>query len=76
MPHPRGRGRGESKTSPRRIAAKLRAADAIRLRAAGATYQAIALHLGFRDASGAWRAIDRALVATVTPGAVSVPGAP
>jgi hypothetical protein len=64
MPWPRGRGRGESKTSPRRIAAKRRAAEALRLRAAGATYAAIARHLGYRDASGAWRALDRALVAT------------
>jgi hypothetical protein len=64
MPWPRGRGRGESKTSPRRIAAKLSAAEALRLRFGGMTYEAIARQLGFRDASGAWRAIDRALVAS------------
>jgi AraC-like DNA-binding protein len=63
-PWPRGRGRGESKTSPRRIEAKLRAAEAARLRVGGATYAEIARRLGYRDASGAWRAIDRGLVAT------------
>jgi hypothetical protein len=66
MPWPRGRGRGESKTSPRRIAAKLRAAEALKLWADGATNAAIARQLGYRDASGAWRAIDRALVSTST----------
>jgi transposase-like protein len=65
MPWPKDRGRGESKTSPRRIEAKLRAAAAMRLRVSGATYAAIARRLGFRDPSGAWRAIDRALVATL-----------
>jgi hypothetical protein len=64
MPWPRGRGRGESKTSPRRIAAKLRAAEALKLSAIGATYAQVALQLGYRDASGTWRAIDRAMVAT------------
>ena len=67
MPWPRGRGRGESKTSPRRIEAKRRAAEALKLRARGATYAAIARRLGYRDASGAWRAIDRTLVATLPP---------
>ena len=63
MPWPRGRGRGESRTSPRRIRAVERATEALRLRAAGRTYEAIATALGYRDASGAWRAVDRTLAA-------------
>jgi hypothetical protein len=58
---PRGRGRGESLTSPRRLAAKVRAGKVIRLHAAGYTYAQIARHLGFRDASGAYRAMKRAV---------------
>ena len=58
---PRGRGRGESLLSPRRIAATLRTAEALRLRIEGATYAAIARQLGYRTRGGAWRAIHRAL---------------
>lgn len=58
---PRGRGRGESLLSPRRIAAKLRACEAMRLRGAGFTYTAIARALGYRSRSAAWRAIHRAM---------------
>src|SRR5262249_38937908 len=58
---PRGRGRGESLYSPRRIAAKLRAYQVIRLHVAGYTYEQIAPKLGFRDASGAYRAMKRTL---------------
>jgi hypothetical protein len=57
---PRGRGRGESLTSPRRLYAKERTARAIELRWQGYSWQAIALHLGYRDRSGAWRAVRRA----------------
>ncbi len=63
--HVRGRGRGESRFSPRRVAAVLRSAEALRLRAAGATFETIALALGFRDRSGAYRAVDRALQSTL-----------
>lgn len=56
---PRGRGRGESLTSPRRIAAKMKALDALELHAHGWTYERIARRLGYRDASGAWRAVQR-----------------
>ncbi len=56
---PRGRGRGESLTSGRRIQAKLRALEVIQLRRAGHTYAMIAVRLGFRDKSGAWRALHR-----------------
>lgn len=57
---PRGRGRGESLTSPRRIEAKLRAARVIELRSQGYTWAAIARALGFKDKSGPWRAMRRA----------------
>jgi len=56
---PRGRGRGESLLSPRRIDAKLRAAEVIELRFQGCSWQAIANRLGFRDRSGPWRACRR-----------------
>lgn len=58
---PRGRGRGESLTSPRRIDAKLRTIKVIEMRAAGHTWQSIALALGFKDASGPYRAMKRAI---------------
>lgn len=58
---PRGRGRGESLTSPRRIAAKLRAANVIKMRREGYTFQQIADALGFADGSGAYRAMRRAV---------------
>lgn len=58
---PRGRGRGESLTSPRRIEAKLRAAEVIKMRQQGYTYQQIADALGFADGSGAYRALRRAM---------------
>ena len=58
---PRGRGRGESLTSPRRIAAKLRTVEVIRLRSNGHTWEYIARALGFKDASGPYRAYKRAV---------------
>lgn len=58
---PRGRGRGESLTSPRRIAAKQRAAQVIALRARGYTWQEIANQIGYADASGAYRAWQRSV---------------
>lgn len=58
---PRDRGRGESLFSPRRMAAKLRTIKVIEMRAAGHTWQSIALALGFKDASGPYRAMKRAL---------------
>src|SRR5260370_41834300 len=56
---PRGRGRGESLYSPRRIEAKLRAAQVVHMRFAGHTWQHIADALGFKDRSGPWRATRR-----------------
>lgn len=58
---PRGRGRGESLTSPRRVAAKLRTSQVIRMRGQGRTWQEIARELGFKDASGPYRAYKRAI---------------
>jgi hypothetical protein len=57
---PRGRGRGESTYSPRRLAALARTREAHRLYAQGWTYEAIARALGYRDRSGPWRALQRA----------------
>ena len=56
---PRGRGRGEARTSPRRVEAAQRAAEVVRLRIEGWTWQAIADALGFRDRSGPFKAFDR-----------------
>lgn len=59
---PRGRGRGESLTSVRRISAKLRCNEAYTLRTEyGYTWEVIANKLGYRDASGPYRAVRRAL---------------
>jgi hypothetical protein len=59
-----GPGSGREQVIPWGIKAKLRSAEALRLRAGGATYEEIARQLGNREASGAWRAIDRALAET------------
>jgi hypothetical protein len=56
---PVGRGRGESLTSERRMAAQLRSLEALRLRRQGYSWKVIAAHLGYRDASGPWRAVRR-----------------
>ena len=56
---PRNRGRGESLTSPRRMASKFRALRAFQLRIEGYTWRQIAARLGFKDKSGAWRAVNR-----------------
>jgi len=56
---PRGRGRGESLSSARRIEAKLRAYKALQMRRAGSSWRLIAARLGFRDRSGPWRAVRR-----------------
>jgi hypothetical protein len=56
---PRGRGRGESLLSPRRVRAKLRAIEVIQLRNEGHTWDYIARVTGFRDASGPYRAAQR-----------------
>lgn len=59
---PRGRGRGESLTSPRRMRAKFRAVEVVRLRLQEhCTWEEIARRTGFADPSGAYRAMKRAL---------------
>jgi hypothetical protein len=58
---PRGRGRGESLLSPRRVRAKLRAIEVIQLRTEGHTWDFIARVTGFKDASGPYRAMKRAI---------------
>src|SRR5947209_3071386 len=56
---PRGRGRGESICSPRRIEARLRVPRILQLRAQGHTWQSIARTLGYKCPSGPWRAVRR-----------------
>jgi hypothetical protein len=56
---PRGRGRGESLTSPRRVYAKLRACEVIKMRIAGESWTHIAKVTGFASASGACMAYQR-----------------
>ncbi len=58
---PRGRGRGESLYSPRRVGAKVRAAEVLKMHGAGHTYKQIACILGYADASGPYRAMRRAI---------------
>ena len=69
---PRGRGRGESLTSARRINAKLRAYEAVKmwggftsmpkwLGGNNCTLEHIAHTLGYKTRGGAWRAIRRTL---------------
>lgn len=56
---PRGRGRGESLLSPRRIAAKLRTIEAMQLHGQGYSYKQIAQKLGYADHSGPAHAVQR-----------------
>lgn len=58
-------GRGEDRASPRRIAAAERAANALRLRKAGVTYEMIASTLGYSSRQAAHRAVMRALDRTI-----------
>jgi hypothetical protein len=62
---PKGRGRGESATSPRRLKAKDKQLQALTLRKAGATYEQIAEAVGYRDKSGARKAVEAALRETL-----------
>ena len=56
---------GESKASPRRIAVAERRGKALRLRAAGRTYDEITQALGYSTRSACIQDIQRALAATV-----------
>ena len=57
--------RGERKTSPRRITAKEKQAQALQMRKAGLTYQVIADKLKYKDPSGAEKAVQAALRAII-----------
>jgi len=61
----RPRPRTGSRTSPARIKATQRAAEALRLRAAGMSLKDIAARLGYRGKQGAYDAIQRGLTATL-----------
>jgi hypothetical protein len=65
-------GRGESKTSPRLVRARLKEGQALELRLYGANYQGIADQLGYADAAGAYKAVIRALERVVTEPAKEV----
>lgn len=56
---------GESNTSEKRLAAAQRKCEALRLRAAGATFQEIADGLGYSSVSGAHKAVVSALRETL-----------
>ena len=60
-----GRGKGESKLSPRRVNASQRATEALELRKGGATFGQIAEKLEYKSAASAFKAIDRALAKTM-----------
>lgn len=55
---------GESKTSPRRLTAAERQRQAVELRLAGASFDAIATRLEYADRSGAYRSVMAALKRT------------
>lgn len=59
------RGAGEPRTSPRRITAIERQRQALELRKAGCSYRVIADQLGYANASGAIKAVAKALRASV-----------
>lgn len=55
----KGRGRGESILSHRRVAARMRALEAATLYASGMSFRQTAAQLGYKTGSGAWRAVTR-----------------
>jgi hypothetical protein len=54
-----------TKTSPKRIEAVARAAEAVRLRIQGLSFDAIAERVGYRSRQAAFDAVKRALEATL-----------
>jgi hypothetical protein len=60
-----GRGRGESKASPRRIRAAEKQVRALELRKAGVYYDQIAKELGYKGHQGAYKAVMSALQRTL-----------
>lgn len=61
--------RGESKSSPRRIVATKKQAQALELRMAGRTFQEIADTIGYQTPQGAIMAVKAALDKTIRPAA-------
>lgn len=66
QPKPQKFGNGNrpamsAKEEAKLIAARKREDEACKLRSAGADYESIAQQLGFKDKSGAWRAVKRAI---------------
>lgn len=60
-----GRKKQSIRTSPRSIAARQRARDAVELRKAGASYRQIADRLGYKSSASAYSAVRRALEKTL-----------
>ena len=58
---------GESKTSPRRIAAVEKHRQALALRIGGASFEQIAQVLGYKDRTGGYRAVMAALALVPAP---------
>ena len=58
---------GESKTSPRRLAAAERQRQALALRVGGASFEQIAAALGYKDKSGGYRSVMAALARVPEP---------
>src|SRR3989339_619812 len=59
------RGRGESITSKRRLAAAKRQAEALQLRSGGAGFAQVAAELGYTSPARAFEAVNAALDATL-----------
>ena len=68
----RKRGRGESTTSPRRLAAAERQRQALDLRLAGLPFRDIALQLSYAGPAGAYKAVNAALRRTLDPPAAEL----
>lgn len=62
----------ESKTSKRMLAAHERARQALELRKAGVSITVIAQQLGYTNASGAYKAVERAILAVLREPAEAV----
>jgi len=58
---PRGRGRGESLSSPRRIQAHMQVVEMMRLRRTNGTWQQIARRYGYISRSGPYQLVRRAI---------------
>ena len=65
-------GLGQSMTGQKSVTAIERQRQALEYRKAGMGFEQIAGHLGYRDASGAYRAVRRALKATIQQSAEEV----